>query len=548
MPLLRVCAVYGSPELFVRSVYNVLLGRDPDPGGFAEKLRNLRITGDRMELIRGFLSGPEYALRPLSPNELAEDLFRAYLGRPLAGEDDLDYWIQRASVLTRADLATEFKAFAEAALSWQVPGGRLARAWSGLLDVLLGRLTWRRKLDALRDLNARILALSEKQFADTAEPESTTSRPQAEWQSTMSRLQEEGIRRIAEVLAQAQHHNGAEVVDQLLPILSLQQRHVENTQLELQSELLGQVQSLQEQVSRTALAVDRLSEKLQVALAGKMQSIELQLAALKTDHATSMRELMARSADDALSARIGEPVDRVRPVTAQFLNWAISGNGYFAQRKALFNHGNWSILHEGGEVETRITSRIVEAPFAHAAMADLPAGSVVIDVGSNESLLAMELAVAGSQVYSVDSRGYPLQHPRLIAVEDSVLHWPGPAQPVDAIFSISTVEHIGLPAYGGTDAAPDGDLQTMRRFRDWLRPAGLLVFTAPFGVPKTNDFERTYGPEQIETLLEGFTIATRNVLQKHPDGTWAEVSCSTWPPAVADDQEMVILVKARLTA
>jgi hypothetical protein len=318
--------------------------------------------------------------------------------------------------------------------------------------------------------------------------------------------------------------------------------------MELQSELLGQVQSLQEQVSRTALAVDRLSEELQVALAEKMQSIELQLAALKTDHATSMRELMARSADDALSARIGEPVDRVRPVTAHFLNWAIGIHGYYAQRRAFFNHSNASVLHENGTVETRLNSRILEVPFAHAAMADLSAGSVVIDVGSNESLLAMELAVAGFQVYSVDFRGYPLQHPRLITVEDSVLHWAGPAQPVDAIFSISTIEHIGLPAYGGTDAALDGDLLAMKRFRSWLRPGGLLVFTAPFGAPQTTDFERTYGPAQLETLLEGFSVETRDFLRKSQDGTWTKVSCAAWPLLAVDDQEMVILVKAKLTA
>ncbi|MGD0579376.1 MAG: DUF268 domain-containing protein [Bryobacteraceae bacterium] len=641
MPLLRVCAVYGSPELFVRSVYNVLLRRDPEPGGFAEKLRTLRRTGDRIELIRGVLSSPEYAQYPLGPNELAEDLFRGYFGRPsVAGEDDLDYWIQRASTLTRADLAAEFKAFAEAALSWQVPGGRLTRAWSRLLDLLLGRLTWKRKLDTLRDLNARILALSEKQFTGAAEWQSAMSRQQAEWQSTMSRLQEEGIQRTAQILAEALPRNRAEIVDQLLPILSLQQRHVENTQMELQADLLGQIQSLQQQVSRTALAVDLLSEKLQLTsaevnhlentqmelqaellgqiqrlqeqvprtalavdllseklqltsddvkhliessvavqrersralsliarriaainrlvvrddspqtrqLAERMQAIDRALADLKTDQAASLRELAARSPDEAISARIGEPVERVRPVTARFLNWAISGTGYFAQRRALFNHGNWSILHEGGTVETRITSRIVEVPFAHAAMADLPEGSVLIDVGSNESLLAMELAVAGFQVYSVDFRGYALQHPRLIAVQDSVLHWPGPAQPVDAIFSISTVEHIGLPAYGGTDAAPDGDLLAMKRFRAWLRPGGLLVFTAPFGAPKTTDFERTYGPEQLELLLEGFSIETRDLMRKNPDGAWTEVSFSTWPPAVADDQEMVILVKAKLTA
>ena len=102
MPLLRVCAVYGSPELFVRSLYNVLLRRDPDPGGFAEKLRTLRRTGNRIELIRGFLSSPEYALYPLSANSLVEDLFRSYFGRPpVAGEDDLDFWIQRAAILTR---------------------------------------------------------------------------------------------------------------------------------------------------------------------------------------------------------------------------------------------------------------------------------------------------------------------------------------------------------------------------------------------------------------------------------------------------------------
>ncbi len=584
MPLLRVCAVYGSPELFVRSVYNVLLRRDPEPGGFAEKLRNLRRTGDRNEIIRGVLSSPEYALLPLTPGQLVEDLFRSYFGRPpAAGEDDLDHWTDRASVLSRAELAAKFKIFAEAASTWQAPGGRLARAWSRLLDLALGRLPWRRKLDTLRDMNARILALSERQSAAAAE-----------WQDTMNRPQEEEFRRTVQEIVQALPRSRAELIDQLLPILSLQQRHVEKTQMELQAELLGQVLSLREQMSRTALAVDGLSEKLQLTadsvnhliensaaierqrsralslisrrlaatnrlvarddsprsrqLAESLQSLERELDGLKTDQAASLRELAARTGDEAISARIGEPVDRVRPVTTQFLNWAISAHGYFAQRQALFNHGNWSILQEGGSVETRITSRIVEVPFAHWAMTELPEGSVVIDAGSNESLLAMELAVAGFHVYSVDFRGYPLQHPRLTVVEDSLLHWSGPPQSVDAIFSISTVEHIGLPAYGGKEAIPDGDEQAMKRFRAWLRPGGLLVFTAPLGAPKTTDFERTYGPEQIDNLLAGFSMTTREVVRRNEDGTWTGISFPAWPPAVTDDQEMVILVKAKLTA
>jgi hypothetical protein len=49
-----------SPETFVAALYRVVLGREPDPQGFAAHVDELRVTGDPTQTMKTFLESDEY--------------------------------------------------------------------------------------------------------------------------------------------------------------------------------------------------------------------------------------------------------------------------------------------------------------------------------------------------------------------------------------------------------------------------------------------------------------------------------------------------------
>ncbi len=214
-------------------------------------------------------------------------------------------------------------------------------------------------------------------------------------------------------------------------------------------------------------------------------------------------------ADTEVTGNIGQTVSHMSSSVAQFLNWATAHEGYAAQRDLYFNHPVSIAFEPEGKPTVSVNERIVETPYAHAAAERLKPGSSVLDFGCCESLLSLTLAVKGFRVLALDQRPYPLHHPNLTRVVSLAQDWQGPAEPIDGIFCISSLEHSGLPAYGMEAAEPDTDLHIMRRFADWTKPSGLLVFTAPFGRRSVTGFQRVYDSSDLKRLFEGWDVIDR---------------------------------------
>ncbi len=51
----------------------------------------------------------------------------------------------------------------------------------------------------------------------------------------------------------------------------------------------------------------------------------------------------------------------------------------------------------------------------------------------------------------------------------------------DAVTCLSTIEHIGLGAYGESQSEEGEDVAAMRRIRELAKPGGVLVLTVPYG-------------------------------------------------------------------
>ena len=226
--------------------------------------------------------------------------------------------------------------------------------------------------------------------------------------------------------------------------------------------------------------------------------------------------------------------------TAALVNFALSHRGFAAQRGVWFN---WplSLVHEPGDVRIgNVNERVAEVPYAVRALAGRPAGTRVLDVGGVESTLALSLAVLGYDVTMVDPRPYPLSHPRLRVVVGRVEEFEAD-EPFDAVVCISTLEHIGLKAYGQVNGDPPADAQAMRRMRDLTTEGGLLVLTVPFGTAETSGDARTYDQAGLDSLLHGWKIEDYLLIRRLDDVTWAEDSNAT------EQGERVALVTARRT-
>ena len=224
---------------------------------------------------------------------------------------------------------------------------------------------------------------------------------------------------------------------------------------------------------------------------------------------------------------------------AEILNFAASHRGFAAQRNLWFNPPLVLAHHEGDVRVSVVNERIAEAPYVARALGSVPPGGAVLDVGAAESTLAFSLGTLGYKVTALDLHPYPLEHPNLRAVEAAVQDWETD-ETFDAVTCLSTIEHIGLGAYGEEQSGESADLAAMRRMRELTKPGGVLVLTTPYGVRGQDDTQRTYDREALDELLQGWQVEDRTILSHVDSTTWVVADSTFTKPA-----EQVAMVTAR---
>jgi len=216
---------------------------------------------------------------------------------------------------------------------------------------------------------------------------------------------------------------------------------------------------------------------------------------------------------------------RLTAEDAAVANFATSHLGWASQAGYWFNPPV-SLAHAAGGVKVgTINERIAENPFVYAALAGLPVGARVLDVGSTESTVAISLASLGYQVTAVDPRPYPLEHPNL-RVHIGLVEEFTDEMPYDAAIALSSLEHFGLGAYQ-LPTARRADQVALDRIRDLLTPGGRLVLTVPYGDAPTTDLERTYRPDQLDDLLTGWDVTQSAFLTRRSPVEWVRVETVT---------------------
>jgi 2-polyprenyl-3-methyl-5-hydroxy-6-metoxy-1,4-benzoquinol methylase len=237
---------------------------------------------------------------------------------------------------------------------------------------------------------------------------------------------------------------------------------------------------------------------------------------------------------------LGGSVAEIDQSVAQLLNYASSHEGFAAQRNLWLNPPISLAYEPGGVRLTNVNERIVEIPHIYRALARVEPGASVADVGAAESLIALSLAFLGYEVTAIDLRPYPFEHPRLRSVTTPIEEWEHDGT-FDAVICLSTIEHVGLGAYGEDAKDHRADLDAMRRMRELTAPGGLLVLTTRFGHPAVDELQRTYDKAGLDELLEGWNVEELSVLRRVDATMWA---LADGTGGAEDGAEKVALVTA----
>ena len=151
--------------------------------------------------------------------------------------------------------------------------------------------------------------------------------------------------------------------------------------------------------------------------------------------------------------------------------------------------------------EVHANERIIEVPFV---LQRIPQGAKVLDVGSSSSALALQLACLDYQVSAIDVRQYPFTHKNLTFYQEDISRSSIPKESHDCALLISTLEHMGLGAYG--DSKGMSDREFLNTVASYVKPSGQIFITFPFGTRYEGSWYRVYDSESLGILLQGYGI------------------------------------------
>ena len=163
-----------------------------------------------------------------------------------------------------------------------------------------------------------------------------------------------------------------------------------------------------------------------------------------------------------------------------------------------------------------IGERIVEIPFLYKNI-DFENTKKILDLGCVGSKTSLQLASIGLSVIAVDYRSYPFKHKNLEFIQGNFFDLEFPLESFDCAYSISTIEHIGLPAYN-IKPFEDGDKKAIEKLYQLLKTRGKLILTVPFGKNKVSQFARNYNLNSLKKLLSDFKIDKLKIYEKKKDG------------------------------
>lgn len=178
-----------------------------------------------------------------------------------------------------------------------------------------------------------------------------------------------------------------------------------------------------------------------------------------------------------------------------------------------------------------ITPRIIEYPIVFQYLK--PESKKVLDFGCVEDLLPIHLASMGYHVTGLDFREYPFEHENFKFIQADILKWEPLEELFDAILSVSTIEHVGLSAYGDPECS-EGDKIAVEKLWRSLRKTGEMIITVPAGKPCVHRGMRIYDEERIRDVFPEVDIL-RFFYKPDRHQMWEETSSDMISKLVYED-------------
>jgi len=178
-------------------------------------------------------------------------------------------------------------------------------------------------------------------------------------------------------------------------------------------------------------------------------------------------------------------------------------------------------MKEGRPAVVGCSERIVEVPFVHRHL-PYPFRGRLLDVGYLESEIIYQASSLGFDTWGIDIRPAAAGFPGVHYVQGDVVKYPFEPKSFDVVIALSTVEHIGLHAYGNIEADAEGDLHALQAIHRILKASGRLLLTVPFGKRGATEWYRVYDHAALQTLLKnsGFQAAVEDYWAKKDDIHW----------------------------
>ncbi|MGO9898388.1 MAG: methyltransferase domain-containing protein [Solirubrobacteraceae bacterium] len=350
-------------------------------------------------------------------------------------------------------------------------------------------------------------------------------------------------RRIEDLRASSQLTSAA--VDQLSASIGAQTR-LQEAYARSASESLAYVGAELRGVHERLAGIDERQAGVDERLADvdeRLGGVDQRLAGAEQEQ----RALHERSLEEIYRSRLlrgaEAPLSELDDTMAYAINYATGYRGFYAQAGMWFNPPLAVSLEAGGASLVLVNERIVEVPFALRALSRIQLPARILDIGSAESTFPLSAASLGYHVTAVDPRPVPYTHPQLESFACRLEDLNAPDEPFAAAFLISTIEHVGLgaygePGYGKSEHGRGADLALLARMRALLAPDGLLVLTTPFGARELTVLERVYDEDSLSELLSGWRILERQHAVRRDAVTWEAVD------RIAPDQRGIVMLLA----
>lgn len=171
-------------------------------------------------------------------------------------------------------------------------------------------------------------------------------------------------------------------------------------------------------------------------------------------------------------------------------------------------------------------SRMQEYSYIIRKLISLPKGRV-LDVGctARSNYVPAILTSLGWEVWGIDFREFKYKHSNFHLVLEDIRHTSFSDNYFDAVYAVSTIEHIGLSGrYGLSEEDTVGDRKAVQEIFRITHNNGTFLCTVPWGKAKViKPLQRVYDKTGLSGLFVNFQKAEALYYTQGIDGYWVSL-------------------------